>query len=106
MRSASSPWARRQSARPGFEAQRAFFRQPHGAAARVLVAGGDLDQSGRLEHLQVARQRRLVEAGALGERAERIVLRRGDLGHQPELGEAQARALHPPVEEAGDAARG
>ena len=42
----------------------------------------------------------------MGERAERIVVSRGDLGHQPELGEAKARAMHPPVEECGDAARG
>jgi hypothetical protein len=32
--------------KPRLEAQRSVFRQPHGAPARVLVAGGDLDQPG------------------------------------------------------------
>ncbi len=74
---------------PRLEACRPFLRQPHSAPARVLVAGCDLDQPGGFENLQVARQRRLVEPGAVGEFAKRIVARRCDLRYQPELDEAQ-----------------
>ena len=49
------------------EALHPLFGEPYGASAIVRAAGGDLDEPGAFEHLQIARERRLVEANALSE---------------------------------------
>ena len=50
---------------PGFERLGAFFREAHRAAARVRAAGCDFDERRAFERVQIARQGRLVEPGAL-----------------------------------------
>ena len=55
---------------------------------------------------QIARERRLIEARAQGQRAQRVVGRDGDLRHKPELRRAEADAFHVLVEEPGDAPYG
>ncbi len=56
-----------------FQRMGAFFRQPDRAAAQILAGDGDFDQARRFQSAQISRQRRLIEAGALRERAERVV---------------------------------
>src|SRR5208337_4801855 len=89
-----------------FEAPCALLGQPDGPAAGVACVGRRLDQPFALQHLQIARQRRRIKARALRQRAERIVARRGDLRHEPELSDAELRRLHVVGQELGQPARG
>ena len=72
------------------QAAGALLREPNCAAALILFGDGDLDKPGCLQAAQIARQRRLVEPGSLGESAKCVVGCGCDLPHQPKLGEAQS----------------
>ena len=85
------------------QAARALLGEPYRAAALIFLGDRDLDEAGSLQRPQISRQRRLIEAGALGERSKRIVWRGGDLRHQPKLGDAKPASLHALFEEVGDA---
>src|SRR5208337_665597 len=89
-----------------FEAPGPILAQPDCPAAGVGFTSRHLDQPFALENLQIARQRRRIEARALRQRAERIVGRGRDLRHQPELSDAQLRRLHMVRQELGQPARG
>ena len=66
MRPAPDRDCRLQPPRPG-------LGQPHRPAPQIGLDRGDLDQPLALERAQIARQRRLLEARALGQRAQRVV---------------------------------
>src|SRR5581483_8045365 len=88
-----------------FEPARASFGEPHGAAAEIALDRGDLDEISAFERAQVARQRRLIEPGAAGERAQRVVTRGGDLRHEPQLRRGEAGRRELAIEELADAPR-
>src|SRR4051794_15310511 len=86
----------------GLEAPGALFRQPDGAAAQIRLDEGDLDEPGLLETAQVAGQGRLVEPDPLRQGADAVVAGSRDMGHEAELGDAQAGRMHPRLQEARD----
>lgn len=87
------------------QAPRALLREPHGTAALVAFGDRDLDEADRFQSAQVARQSRLIEPGAFGERAERVVGSGRDLRHQAELGDAETAPGHAFFQKIGDPPR-
>ncbi len=75
-----------------FQTPRARLREPDRAAALIVLRNRDFDEPGGFQAAQIARQGRLIEPGAPGERAERVVGGRRDLRHQAELREAESAA--------------
>ena len=73
----------------------------HQPPALIGLGDGYLDQAIGFERTQCARQRRLVETHALGQRADRR-RRRGDLRHQAELGKGKTRIGHTVFEKLGE----
>src|SRR5947209_13407984 len=88
------------------ELPRTGLGEPHHPSTQIALDDRDLDQALALERAQIARQRRLIEAGALRQCTQGVVRSHGDLRHQAELRGRQPEIRHFPVEEVADAARG
>jgi len=86
-----------------FEAARATFGEPHRPLSLIALDSGDFDQTFALQGVQVSGEGGRIKSQPLGQAAQRIVGGRGDLSHQPELGDRQTRTRHLLFEKLGDA---
>ena len=84
----------------------ARLRQPNGSFAQVPFDDGNLNQAGAFEGTKVSGQSGVLQTCSLSQSSDRIVLGRGDVGHQAELSDAQLGAPHLCLQEMRDTARG
>ena len=84
---------------------RTGFREPDRAAAQIRFNNRNLDQSVFFQCAKIARQRRLLETSALGQRPKGVIRHGCDMRHQSELGHRKPEVAQVAIEKLGDTPR-
>ncbi len=89
----------------GFEGSRSLLGEPNSPPPKVIFDNGNLDQAVPLQAAQIAGEGRLIEPRSQSQSPQRVIPRRRDLRHKPELSDAEPGWLHPLIQELCDAPR-